>query len=250
VRAGASPPIRAAPAMNMPCGCSSCSLSRGSSAGHHADHRRHPWSRALRPQSHRAVAEIFRGHPADRGTGRCALAASRSMSTSRARSAPTARSTSIAAHAKYGGDLIIIDFGTATTFEAIDFTGAYKGGIIAPGHQPVPGGAGRQDRQAAAHRDRGASNTSVIGRNTEDQMLIGVFWGYVAMMEGLVAKMKAEIGRPAKVSPPADSPCCSTKQTDVFDVSSRPDDRDWTGSSPYPLAPALCRRLLVPTPGA
>ncbi len=39
----------------------------------------------------------------------------------------------IAAHAKYGGDLIVIDFGTATTFDAVDFNGAYKGGIIAPG---------------------------------------------------------------------------------------------------------------------
>ena len=39
----------------------------------------------------------------------------------------------------------------------------------------------------------------MIGRNTEDQMLIGVFWGYVAMMEGMVARMQTEIGRPAKV---------------------------------------------------
>ena len=39
----------------------------------------------------------------------------------------------IAAHAKYSGDLIVVDFGTATTFDAVDFTGAYKGGIIAPG---------------------------------------------------------------------------------------------------------------------
>ena len=39
----------------------------------------------------------------------------------------------------------------------------------------------------------------MIGRTTEDQMHIGIYWGYVAMMEGLVARMKAEIGRPAKV---------------------------------------------------
>ena len=37
---------------------------------------------------------------------------------------------------------------------------------------------------------------SVIGTNTEDQMLIGVFWGYVAMMEGLIARLRTEIGRP------------------------------------------------------
>ena len=105
----------------------------------------------------------------------------------------------IAAHAKYPGDLIVVDFGTATTFDAIDFNGAYKGGSIAPGINlsldALVGNTAKLPRIAIESPRTG----SVLGRNTEDQMLIGVFWGYVAMIEGLVARMRAEIGRPAKV---------------------------------------------------
>ena len=105
----------------------------------------------------------------------------------------------IAAHAKYDGDLIVIDFGTATTFDAVDFNGAYKGGIIAPGINlsldALVGNTAKLPRIAIEVPE----SRSVIGRNTEDQMLIGVFWGYVAMMEGLIERMRAQIGRPAKV---------------------------------------------------
>jgi type III pantothenate kinase len=105
----------------------------------------------------------------------------------------------IAAHAKYPGDLIVVDFGTATTFDAVDFNGAYKGGIIAPGINlsldALVGNTAKLPRIAI----EAPRTNSVIGTNTEDQMLIGVFWGYVAMMEGLIARMRGEIGRPAKV---------------------------------------------------
>jgi type III pantothenate kinase len=105
----------------------------------------------------------------------------------------------VGAHAKYDGDLIIIDFGTATTFDVIDFNGAYKGGIIAPGINlsldALVGNTAMLPRIAI----QAPESDSVIGRNTEDQMLIGVFWGYVAMMEGLIARIRSEIGRPAKV---------------------------------------------------
>ena len=60
---------------------------------------------------------------------------------------------------------------------------------------------------------------SVIGRNTEDQMLIGVFWGYVAMMEGLIARMKAEIGRPTKVVATGGLSVLFDDHTDIFDVA-------------------------------
>ena len=105
----------------------------------------------------------------------------------------------IAAHSKHKGDLIVIDFGTATTFDAIDFSGAYKGGIIAPGINlsldALVGAAAKLPRIAIAAPE----DESVVGRTTETQMLIGVYWGYVAMIEGLVARMKAEIGRPVTV---------------------------------------------------
>jgi type III pantothenate kinase len=57
----------------------------------------------------------------------------------------------------------------------------------------------------------------VIGRNTEEQMLIGVFWGYVAMIEGLVARMRAEIGRPAKVVATGGLSLLFKEHTKLFD---------------------------------
>ena len=124
----------------------------------------------------------------------------------------------IAAHAKYPGDLIIVDFGTATTFDAVDFHGAYKGGIIAPGLNlsldALVGNTAMLPRIAI----RTPESTSVIGTNTEDQMLIGVFWGYVAMMEGLIARMRAEIGRPAKVIATGGLAVLFDESTDIFDA--------------------------------
>ena len=105
----------------------------------------------------------------------------------------------IAAHAGHSGDLITISFGTATTVDHIDYSGAYKGGIIAPGLNlsldALVAAAAKLPRIAIEAPD----NDSVIGRTTESQMHIGIYWGYVAMIEGLLVRMKAEIGRPAKV---------------------------------------------------
>ena len=105
-----------------------------------------------------------------------------------------------AAHAKYPGDLIIIDFGTATTFDLVSSSGAYAGGIIAPGINlsldALVNAAAKLPRIAIeAPKD----NLSVIGRTTTSQMLIGIYWGYVAMIEGLVERMKRELDRPVTV---------------------------------------------------
>jgi type III pantothenate kinase len=124
----------------------------------------------------------------------------------------------IAAHEKYQGDLIVIDFGTATTFDVVDYTGAYKGGIIAPGINLSLDAL----VNAAAKLPRIAINVpedaSVIGRTTESQMLTGIYWGYVAMMEGLVARLKREIGRPVKVVATGGLAALFDKQTDLFDA--------------------------------
>ena len=124
----------------------------------------------------------------------------------------------IAAHARHSGDLIIIDFGTATTFDVIDFSGAYKGGIIAPGINlsldALVSAAAKLPRIAIA----APHNESVVGRTTETQMLIGVYWGYVAMIEGLVARLKAEIGRPVMVIATGGLAVLFDKHTDAFDV--------------------------------
>ncbi len=124
----------------------------------------------------------------------------------------------VAAHAKYPGDLIVVDFGTATTFDVVDFNGAYKGGIIAAGINlsldALVGNTAKLPRIAI----EAPRSTSVIGRNTEDQMLIGVFWGYVAMMEGLIARLRAEIGRPAKVIATGGLAILFDEHTDIFDA--------------------------------
>src|SRR3954464_10526737 len=125
----------------------------------------------------------------------------------------------IAAHALHQGDLIVIDFGTATTFDAVDYAGAYKGGIIAPGINlsldALVTAAAKLPRIAIEAPD---GNLSVIGRTTEDQMHIGIYWGYVAMMEGLVARMKAEIGRPVKVVATGGLATLFDRHTEMFDA--------------------------------
>jgi len=124
----------------------------------------------------------------------------------------------IAAHHLYEGDLIVIDFGTATTFDVVDYKGAYKGGIIAAGINlsldALVAAAAKLPKIAIAPPE----NRSIIGRTTEAQMHIGVFWGYVAMMEGLVARLRAEIGRPTKVISTGGLAVLFDENSDIFDA--------------------------------
>ncbi|HEU4960090.1 MAG TPA: type III pantothenate kinase [Sphingomonas sp.] len=124
----------------------------------------------------------------------------------------------IAAHALHEGDLIVVDFGTATTFDVIDYRGAYKGGIIAPGINlsldALVSAAAQLPRIAIAAPE----TNSVIGRDTVSQMHIGIYWGYIAMIEGLIARMKVEIGRPVKVISTGGLAILFERQTSVFDV--------------------------------
>jgi type III pantothenate kinase len=124
----------------------------------------------------------------------------------------------IAAHALHPGDLVVIDFGTATTFDVVDYTGAYKGGIIAPGINlsldALVGAAAKLPRIAIeAPEDR-----SVIGRTTESQMLTGIYWGYVAMIEGLIARLKDQIGRPVTVIASGGLATLFEQHENLFDV--------------------------------
>lgn len=125
----------------------------------------------------------------------------------------------IAAHALHPGDLITIDFGTATTFDVSDYRGAYKGGIIAPGINlsldALVTAAAKLPRIAI---EPPATQGGVIGRNTVDQMQIGIFWGYVAMIEGLVQRLKHDIGRPAKVIATGGLATLFEPHTTVFDA--------------------------------
>ena len=124
----------------------------------------------------------------------------------------------IAAHALHPGDLITIDFGTATTLDVSDFSGAYKGGIIAPGINlsldALVTAAAKLPRIAI----EAPATTSVIGTSTVSQMHIGIYWGYLAMIEGLVARLKAEVGRPVKVIATGGLATLFEQYTSVFDV--------------------------------
>ena len=124
----------------------------------------------------------------------------------------------IAAHAKHEGDLIVIDFGTATTFDVVDSSGAYKGGIIAPGINlsldALVSAAAKLPRIAI----EAPEDTSVVGRTTGNQMLIGIYWGYVAMIEGLTERLKREIGRPVTVVATGGLATLFDKHTKAFDA--------------------------------
>jgi type III pantothenate kinase len=124
----------------------------------------------------------------------------------------------IAAHAKYPGELLVIDFGTATTFDLISATGAYKGGVIAPGINlsldALVSAAAKLPRIAI----EAPENESVVGRTTQSQMLIGIYWGYVAMIEGLTERIKAETGRPLTIIATGGLATLFDKHTKAFDA--------------------------------
>ena len=124
----------------------------------------------------------------------------------------------LAAHADHAGDLIVIDFGTATTFDIVDFNGAYKGGIIAPGINLSLDALVNNTAKLPRIAIEAPRTGTVLGRNTEDQMLIGVFWGYVALIEGLVERIRREIGRPAKVIATGGLALLFDRHTDIFDA--------------------------------
>ncbi len=123
----------------------------------------------------------------------------------------------ISAQALMRGDKIVISFGTATTFDHIGADGSYLGGIIAPGINlsldALVNATAKLPRIAVEAPD----NDSVIGRTTEHQMLIGIYWGYVAMIEGLILRMKSEIGGPVKVIATGGLAVLFQQHTHLFD---------------------------------
>ncbi len=103
----------------------------------------------------------------------------------------------LACHTNYGGPAVVIDFGTATTFDVMDRDGAYLGGVIAPGInlsiEALHRAAARLPRIGIGRPQ------AVIGRSTVPAMQSGIYWGYVGMVEGLVARIQAEYGGGLKV---------------------------------------------------
>jgi len=101
----------------------------------------------------------------------------------------------IGAHAVYPGDLIVIDSGTATTFDVIAADGGFEGGVIAPGinlsMEALHAAAAKLPRVAIRRPEK------TIGRDTVGAMQAGVFWGYIALIEGLIIRIREEWGRPS-----------------------------------------------------
>lgn len=103
----------------------------------------------------------------------------------------------VAGFDRHGGDLVIVDFGTATTFDVVDTDGAYVGGVIAPGVN-LSLEALHNAAAALPHIDV-AKPDKVIGTNTVACMQSGVYWGYVGLVEGIVREVRRERDRPMKV---------------------------------------------------
>jgi len=101
------------------------------------------------------------------------------------------------AHDRHGGDLIVVDFGTATTFDVVAADGAYIGGIIAPGVN-LSLEALHMSAAALPHIDI-SKPQKVVGTNTVECMQAGVFWGYVGLVRECCARIKAERDRPMTV---------------------------------------------------
>lgn len=103
----------------------------------------------------------------------------------------------VGAHITYKGPLLLIDSGTATTFDVVAPDGAFEGGAIAPGinlsMQALHNAAARLPRVAIQRPQ------NVIGTDTVSAMQSGVFWGYISLIEGLISRIKAEYGAPMTV---------------------------------------------------
>lgn len=103
----------------------------------------------------------------------------------------------VAGHVKYGGPLIIIDFGTATTFDVVDQDGNYAGGVIAPGIKLSVQALYMAAAKLPLVEIKPTQN--IIGKDTVSAMQSGIFWGYVSMIEGMVQRIKREFGQEMKV---------------------------------------------------
>lgn len=103
----------------------------------------------------------------------------------------------LAAHHKYRGPLLVIDFGTATTFDVVDHSGDYLGGAIAPGInlsiEALHQAAARLPRIGIGRPHR------AIGKGTVEAMQSGVYWGYVGLIEGLASRIRGEYGEALKI---------------------------------------------------
>lgn len=113
------------------------------------------------------------------------------------RPGPDRLANAAGAFERFGGDVVVVDFGTATNFDVVAYDGAYVGGVIAPGVN-LSLEALHQGAAALPHVDISRPD-KVIGTNTVECIQSGVFWGYIGLIEGITARIKAEYGKPMTV---------------------------------------------------
>ncbi|MCX6020390.1 MAG: type III pantothenate kinase [Chloroflexi bacterium] len=126
----------------------------------------------------------------------------------------------VAAYRLYGGPVIVVDIGTATVFDAVSRDGEYLGGAIAPG----PGVAVEAlvARTSMLRRIEMVRPPKAIGRNTTHAIQSGIIFGYVGLVEGLVARIQAELGGGAAVVSTGGLADVIAKETTIF-TQSEPD---------------------------
>jgi len=146
----------------------------------------------------------------------------------------------VGAFAAHGGPLIVVDSGTATNFDIIGADGAFEGGVIAPGinlsMEALHAAAAKLPRVAIQ------KPAQVIGKDTVGAMQAGVYWGYVALIEGLVDRIKAEYGAPMTVVATGGVAALfegATDRIDVFDtdITVRGLLEIWRRNSHLPISP-------------
>ena len=103
----------------------------------------------------------------------------------------------VAAYERVQGAVIVVDFGTATTFDCVTAKGEYMGGVIAPGIQISADALFA--RAAKLPRVEIAKPAKVVGRNTVSSMQSGIVFGYVGLVDGMVDRIRAELGYPTAV---------------------------------------------------
>jgi type III pantothenate kinase len=123
----------------------------------------------------------------------------------------------VAAHQTHGVPLVVLDFGTATTFDVVDGEGNYRGGVIHPGVnlslEALHLGAAQLPRVAIDRPEK------VIGTGTVTAMRSGIFWGHVSMIEGMVPRISKEFGATLKVIATGGLAPLFDEATGVIDVS-------------------------------
>jgi type III pantothenate kinase len=122
----------------------------------------------------------------------------------------------VGAYDRYGGNLIVVDFGTATTLDVVGHDGAYVGGVIAPGVNLSL--KALHDAAAALPFIDVTKPERVVGTNTVACMQSGVYWGYVGLVEGLCARIRAERETPMKVIGTGGLSTLFAQGTDVLEV--------------------------------